>query len=1422
MSKLSEFNVKDGNWQSYCDRLDMYFKVNSVKDDLKLPTLIAFMGEEAYELLVNLCSPRKPAEMTLEEVKQAMLNHLQPSPSFLAERYKFRQRRQCVGENMAVYVSELKKLSRYCEFGTSLDENLRDQFACGIMSDVIRQRLFAEGKITFVKAVSVANSMEAAERDSAAVSRHNGGEGASASRAAAAPGGRTGPEAAGRRSSAGMDLAGTLNKLHLQGGCLACGDYRHKKNDCRFKTYECSRCKKVGHLRRVCQQNIDAHEPRTRRGNYQGGQWGRGGVHGGNAGNRIERSRGGRSGSKVNRLETYREEADEGGATYSSEDDGNEEAIYQMSLNQYRPVSMTICVNNVNLSMEVDTGSPLSCISFDTYKLFFQHLPIQKCDLSVRFYNGSKVKPLGYLEVTVNYNKTCRKLDLYVFNDGVTSLLGRQWIAELNISIPSIPIQCNSLNNNCNLNEVKELNNVQKNVIVNDVVDRYKELFDGGLGCFNGGRATLRIREGAAPVFCRARPLPYALRARVDAELDAMLRAGVIEPVDCSDWATPLVIVHKPDGALRICADYKVTLNKVLKVDKYPVPKIDDLLTKLSGYNYFTKLDLSQAYNQVLLDDTSNLTVINTHRGLFKYNRLVYGLSSSPGIFQRIMSQLFAHMPNVTVFLDDILIGGTSISSNLETLNNVLRILQDHGLKLKKQKCDFFNKEVKYLGFIISNQGIKVDPDKIKPIVNLLPPRNVSELKSFLGMINFYGKFIKNLSFHLSPLYDLLRKGKHWHWEHIHDRCFKLVKRLLIGADVLVHYDESRELVLTCDASAHGLGAVLAQRGAGAERPVAYASRALTRAEINYSQIHKEALAIVFAVKKFHQFLYGRHFTLRTDHKPLVSIFGPDTGVPSMTASRLQRWALLLSAYDFSIEYVSTDNNTAGALSRMLESYKALNATTHESNEPEQTYLHFASEALLLKYEDIRDGTRKDPILGRVLSYVKDGWPNEVEIRELQPYYNRRDELYIELGCLMWGYRLVIPSTCRDDVLRELHDTHMGIVRTKSIARSYVWWPGVDEAVEALCRACAVCAEQAAAPAQHAPVPWPWPARPWTRLHVDFLGPICGEKYLVVIDACSKWIEICKMPTTTAKTVINKLREMWARFGIPKQLVSDNGPPFSSDEFNYFLTNNGVEHIFSAPYHPASNGLAENAVKICKKVIKKAVAQRADVDAALQRFLLIYRTTEHSTTKESPAQILQGRLLRTRLDRLKPPREELVAAAQRRQQRAAGGSWRGFQAGDSVWVRVYHPQSKWVSGLTIEKLGNTDYNVKLDDGTVVHRHADQMRLKCKVNTSQMTSTDPVNSTGTNEKEELSLRKPVFYPAACLTPSGGRVTSVGGEGSSRPTGPVPSECEVSGSEVTRSQDQTGAHTGPTHEPLPIANEPRYPIRTRRPPERYGYS
>ncbi|XP_026724771.1 uncharacterized protein K02A2.6-like isoform X1 [Trichoplusia ni] len=892
-----------------------------------------------------------------------------------------------------------------------------------------------------------------------------------------------------------------------------------------------------------------------------------------------------------------------------------------------------------------------------------------------------------------------------------------------------------------------------------------------------------------------------------------MLRAGIIEPVDTSDWATPLVIVHKPDGALRLCADYKVTLNRMLRVDKYPVPKIDDLFSRLRGSKYFTKLDLSQAYNQILLDESKDFTVINTHKGLFRYNRLVYGLASSPGIFQRIMTQLFDKIPNVTVFLDDILITGKTIRGHIDTINKVLKILQENGLKIKREKCDFLSKEAKYLGFIISREGVRVDPDKIKPIIKLTSPTNVSELKSFLGMVNFYGKFIRNLSFYLSPLYELLKKGKHWAWSTTHSLAFKKIKQLLISSEILSHYDESRPVVVTCDASSRGVGAVLAQSTPeGLECPIAYASRTLTAAEYHYSQIHKEALAIVFAVKKFHQYLYGRPFVLRTDHKPLVSIFGAELGIPSMTASRLQRWALILSAYDFKIEYVNTHSNTADALSRLVESYKAISETDREEV-PEQTYLHFASDALLLKHEDIRKETKKDPILMRVLSYVRDGWPKEVEMRELKPYSNRRNEIYTELGCLMGGHRLIVPKACQDRVLRELHDTHMGIIKTKCIARSYVWWPGIDEMLESQCRNCTICAEMGEAPVHHTPQPWDWPSRPWTRLHVDFLGPIQGHKYLIMVDATSKWIEACSVVSTTAKAIIGKIREIWSRFGIPKQLVSDNGPPFSSEEFNSFLEYNGVEHVYSAPYHPASNGLAENAVKQCKRVIKKAIIQKIDVELALQRFLLVYRTTEHSTTKESPSQILQGRTLRTRLDRLKPARDKQVRDAQRRQQHGAGGTQREFAPQDGVWCRVYQGLRKWASGTVIERLSTTDYRIRLLDGTEIHRHIDQLKGKenpLRPTPSLPTDNEMVSTNVTPKNTNQSVGNALVFPTipVAITPVEG-CSGGGVEGSGK--GRMKSvETRMEPTLVTESSESNSVASA--------VSETR-PIRNRRLPQRY---
>ncbi|XP_061727150.1 uncharacterized protein K02A2.6-like isoform X1 [Cydia pomonella] len=797
-----------------------------------------------------------------------------------------------------------------------------------------------------------------------------------------------------------------------------------------------------------------------------------------------------------------------------------------------------------------------------------------------------------------------------------------------------------------------------------------------------------------------------------------MLRSGVIEPVDTSEWATPLVPVRKADGGLRICADYKITLNPNLLIDRYPLPKIDDLLVRLNGARVFSKIDLTQAYNQVELDDSKEYTVINTHRGLFKYNRLVYGLSSSPGIFQRIMSNLLKDIPQVEVFLDDILIGTPDVASHLVTLDKVLRKLHSHGMKLKKSKCFFFTEEVQYLGFIISKDGIKADPAKIEAIVKIPRPQNVTELKSFLGIVNFYARFVARLSTILSPLYDLLRKGVVWKWGKQCEKAFKTIKQVLVSAEVLLHYDQNKPLILTTDASSRGISGVLTQPcvgagpGAAAERPVAYVSRSLNDAERNYSQIDREALAIVFSFEKLHQFLYGRRFVLRTDHKPLVSIFGPKQGIPAMVASRLQRWAIKLSAYTYDIEYVRTDANGADGLSRLPVPVK--NATSLDGSPPEQTYLHFVQNEMLLDYHEIKTQTQRDPILGRILTYLRSSWPSQIEIDNLRPYHNRKGELYEELGCVMWGHRVVIPQSCRKKVLALLHESHMGIVKTKAFTRSYVWWPGVDEAVEAMCRACTVCAAEADAPPRHRPAAWPFPARAWSRVHADFLGPIGGVTYLILVDARSKWLEVFPRCSTSAANTIEKLSEAFARWGLPRQLVSDNGPPFTSREVAAYLTTNGIEHLFSAPYHPASNGAAENAVRIIKKVIKKAVRQKQNINIAINTFLLHYRNTEHCTTGESPAALMLGRQIRTKLDAIRPDCEKKARESQKKQMSSTAGVKRVFQPGELVWARQYQGDTKWTPGQILRREGTTDYTVLDSLGRGSHRHVDQLKRRSGV------------------------------------------------------------------------------------------------------------
>lgn len=343
-----------------------------------------------------------------------------------------------------------------------------------------------------------------------------------------------------------------------------------------------------------------------------------------------------------------------------------------------------------------------------------------------------------------------------------------------------------------------------------------------------------------------------------------------------------------------------------------------DIFASLKDGYWFSKLDLREAYCHIPLDDQAKqVAVLNTHKGLFAYNRLPYGIASAPAIFQRKMKELLKNVPGTQVFLDDVLIAEAKDSYG-KTVNKVLEIFRENGIRLWKDKCVFGAQEVTYLGHKIDRHGLHPAENKLDTIMEAPAPRNVQELRSFLGLITYYRSFLPNMSSLLAPLYRLLQKDSKWLWAAEEKAAFVAVKNTLINSNLLVHFDPTKELVLECDASPEGIGAVLSHVIDGIERSIAFRSRTLTKTEKNYSQLEREALALVFAVVKFRDYLLCREFTLKTDHEPLVGLFKENRPIPSTAASRIQRWAITLGAYKYTIKYKpGSSNQNADALSRL-------------------------------------------------------------------------------------------------------------------------------------------------------------------------------------------------------------------------------------------------------------------------------------------------------------------------------------------------------------------------------------------------------------------------------------------------------------------------------------------------------------------------
>ena len=858
---------------------------------------------------------------------------------------------------------------------------------------------------------------------------------------------------------------------------------------------------------------------------------------------------------------------------------------------------------------------------------------------------------------------------------------------------------------------------------VGQLRDEFRDVFSPGLGSCNITCAELHLINPATTIFRPKREVPFAVRPQVEEELSRLESLGIISPVTYSRFAAPVVIVKKPNGKIRICADYSSGLNDALHPHEYPIPTPDAIFATLSSCTIFSRIDLSDAYLQIPVNDAAKeLLTITTHRGLYHMNRLCPGVKPAAGIFQQTMDRMLQGLEGVIAYFDDILVASRDYHTHTQMLKSVFQRLRECNFRARSEKCNFFQIKLHFLGINVDREGIRPDPAKIKAIEDMPRPTNVLEVKSFLGAVTFYNKFVKSMSTIREPLDALLRKGVKFEWTKGCEKAFNEFKRILASPLLLTHFDPSLPIAIAADASQYGIGACIYHTYPdGSLKAFYHISRRLNPAERNYAQIEKEALAIVYAVTKFHRYIFGRNFTLYTDHRPLLHIFKAKNGIPPHTANRLQRWGLILLAYQFTLHYTkTTEFGHADVLSRLIaerprsdEDLVIANVQFGESNVA-KVFVEDMNANLPTKFSEIVAVTHKDPTMGKVFDYVVNGWPHSLAMKypdSIKKYFAIRESLSTISKALIYRDRIIIPPSLRAKVLQSLHQTHQGMARTKALARGYVFWPGIDRDIEDVSRKCAPCNAAAKSPTKTLLSSWPIPNGPWERVHVDFAGPVQDAYYFVLVDAFSKWPEVFKMANTTTSSTIKILLEVTGRFGVMRTIVSDNGPQFTNPLFKEFCNRNNIIHLTTAPYHPMSNGLAERFVDTLKRALSKCSNK-----LNIQEFLRDYRATPHPgiATGKSPAEIMLGRKILLPLDSLLPP-EEASTAKNTDMEHAFnakhGAKHRSFDKGERIAARVGKEQL-WSQGIIIERRGEVMYNVLLNDGRFRRMHANQLRGSC--------------------------------------------------------------------------------------------------------------
>ncbi|XP_054288024.1 uncharacterized protein K02A2.6-like [Macrosteles quadrilineatus] len=1039
VAPFENYDPKKEKFTCYLERFENYYTMKGLTDSTKIGQLLCIsIGSDHYNNLNSFLGPEKQLKsLNYDELITAFKQLLIPKKNVVVSQHYFLNVFQKEHQSITEFVASLQRDIAECEFSVkcSCDQTvsiaevfLRAQFIRGLRDDWLREQILQSTETTFEGILTRAIALEASKIESRELSKRSHSSNANfnicddvnkvshkARKSQFQTGNRPSRQQQGHSSHSRKRP--DLKSLGIGNLCFRCGKDNHQASECRTdkSKLKCNKCNKQGHISKVCISTLIAEQKK---------------INSPSAANYIQCCSPTESTSKFSDY----------GLNKVTNVNSSPKLLDLFEVNNDSDKYMiTVNLNGKPQQFEVDTGAKFSLLAKNDFDKLKLDIPLETTNIAFRTYSGNIIKPEGKVKINVTYCGRCVKEELHIVPTGHEALLGRQWIRALGIEL-------NKLNEDTNQStQISQIKRIQS---PEEIFQSFSNIFEEKIGCVPDFKVSLQLRNGAKPIFVKERNVPHALTDRVNKELDTLENEGIISPVEASDWGSPLVVIPKPDGGVRLCVDYKCGVNERLIQANHPIRRIDDVIDSLRNSKYFCKLDLYKAYLHLQVDEESSMIqTMTTHRGTYRVHRLSFGIKTAPSEFNRILSQILKGLRTTEAYFDDIIVHGSTIEECSENLQACLQRLSDYNLHVNRNKCSFFQEKIEYLGRVVEFNKISKSPTKILAVQQMPRPSNTEEVKRLLGLVSYYSRFIPDASTITYPLRRLLQKNMKWEWNSSCEAAFLQIKSELCSDRVLVPFDPALPLVLTTDASPTGLAAVLSHVTEGEEKPIAYGSRSLTVSERNYSQLDRESLAIIFGVSHFYYYLFGTHFTLVTDNAPISRIFQHNKALPQMTSGRLLRYASYLSGFNYTLKFKpGKENENVDCLSRAP--LQQVNSTVDEiiANEVNQVY-----EQMIFEMSDehitastIRSETEKDPDLSRIVKDLK----------------NKSDETEYTLvdGILFRQDCVIIPRSLRPSILNELHYTHLGITKMKQLARRYVYWPSIDKEIERIVRGCEKCA----------------------------------------------------------------------------------------------------------------------------------------------------------------------------------------------------------------------------------------------------------------------------------------------------------------------------------------------------------------------------